>query len=336
MHLTREQEKIIRHDNGHARVSAVAGSGKTTAMIGRVGHLLRQGFAADKILVLMFNRSARAVFTERLHQSLQGTDLRPPAVRTFHSLGLRLVDSFTARQYLPRYRLVTEEFQLEKLAREAVKQHTAEVDGEESWASKEGIEGFLLFLGMVKSDVAAPQKIFAACGFEEQLSYYIGAYNVFETLRKKTGLRFYQDLIHEPVMAIQQHEELANWVANHVDHIIVDEYQDINEVQQQLLIHIAGQRAQVMVVGDVDQCIYEWRGAKPEYIVSRFACDFPQPTSYPLSYSFRYGHRLALAANHLISNNRLRDRKLCLAWTENPDTRITTLPEKEHHPIVGV
>ena len=336
MRLTGEQEDIIRHSGGHASVSAVAGSGKTTAMISRVGHLLRQGIAPDKILVLMFNRSARAVFTERLHESLARTGLRSPAVRTFHSLGLRLVESFTAKQHLPRYRLVTEEFQLEKLAREAMKKYAAEADGDETWSSKEGIEGFLLFIGMVKTDVATPQEVFAVCGFEEKLFYYTGAYKTFESLRKVARIRFYQDLIHEPVMAMQQQQELADWVADHIDHIIVDEYQDINEVQQQLLVHIAGQRAHVMVVGDVDQCIYEWRGAKPEYIVSRFARDFPRPTTYTLSYSFRYGHRLALAANHLIANNRLRDRKLCLAWPGNPDTRITCLPEGESHPVVGI
>ncbi|MCI5165454.1 MAG: ATP-dependent helicase [Candidatus Electrothrix sp. GM3_4] len=336
MRLTEEQENIIRHSSGHARVSAVAGSGKTTTMIGRVGHLLGQGIAPDKILVLMFNRSAKVVFAERLHQSLQGTGLQSPAVRTFHSLGLRLVESFTAKLYLPRYRLVTEDFQLERLARKTMKKYATEADGDETWSSKEGIEGFLLFISMVKADVVAPQEIFAVCGFEENLSHYMGAYRVFESLRNTARIRFYQDLIHEPVMAMQQQQKLADWVADHVDHIIVDEYQDINEVQQQLLIRIAGQRAQVMVVGDVDQCIYEWRGAKPEYIVSRFARDFSRPTTYTLSYSFRYGHRLALAANHLIANNRLRDRKLCLAWPENPDTRITCLAEGEIHPVVEI
>jgi DNA helicase-2/ATP-dependent DNA helicase PcrA len=335
MQLTEEQENIIRHSTGHAQVSAVAGSGKTTAMISRVGHLLQQGVAPDNILILMFNRSAREVFAKRLTHSLQGTNLRPPTVRTFHSLGLRLVESFTNRQHLPRFRLVTEEFQQEKLAREAMKKHALTVDGDDSWSSKEAIEGFLLFISRVKSDIASPKKVFAACGLDDQLEYYRGAYKVFESLRHSTHIHFYQDLIHEPVMAMKQHKELADWVADHVDHIIVDEYQDINEVQQQLLLYIAGQRAQVMVVGDVDQCIYEWRGAQPKYIVSRFARDFPKPTKYTLSYSFRYGHRLALAANHLISNNKLRDRKLCLARSENPDTRITCLPEKDPHPLIS-
>jgi DNA helicase-2/ATP-dependent DNA helicase PcrA len=337
MRLTKEQKNIIRHSKGHAKVSAVAGSGKTTAMIDRVRHLLRRGVPPDKILVLMFNRSAKTAFTDRLCLRLRGTGLRPPAVRTFHSLGLRLVNSFTAKKYLPPYKLLTEDFQLEKLAREAMKKYAAEADGTEEWQSKESMEGFLLFIGMVKSDTASPQKVFTTCRFEEQLSYYIDAYKVFEALRTSARVRFYEDLIHEPVMAMRRRRELADWVADHVDHIIVDEYQDINEAQQQLLAHIAGERAEVMVVGDVDQCIYAWRGAKPEYIISRFARDFPRPTAYTLSRSFRYGHRLALAANHLISNNKLRDRKLCLAWPGNPDTRINCLPESDApHPIVGI
>ena len=335
MQLTREQETIIHHGNGHARVSAVAGSGKTTVMVGRVRYLLQQGVAPNTILILMFNRSARDAFAAKLNQLLQGSGLKAPDVRTFHSLGLRLVNSFSRKNFLPPCRLVSEEYQQEILAREAVKQHAAEAGGDEEWWSKENMEEFLLFIGLVKAHTDSAAEIFVGYGFEERLSYYVEAYQLFESMRIRAKIRFYEDLIHEPVMAIRQQQQLADWVGDHLDHIIVDEYQDINEVQQQLLKYLAGKRAAVMVVGDVDQCIYEWRGAKPEYIISRFSQDFPRPTSYTLSYTFRHGHRLALAANHLISNNRLRDRKLCLAHPENPDTRISWLPEKDAHPLVN-
>lgn len=198
------------------------------------------------------------------------------------------------------------------------------------------MEGFLLFIDLVKAHTDTPQEIFAGYCFEDQLDYYVGAFATFEAMRTAARVRFYPDLIHEPVMAIRKDPALADWVAGHVNHVIVDEYQDINEVQQQLLKCIAGSRAQVMVVGDVDQCIYEWRGAKPEYIISRFDRDFPQTADYTLSYTFRYGHRLALAANHLICNNKLRDRKLCLARPENPDTRILCREEGDFHPIVKI
>ncbi len=336
MQLTGEQQKIIRHRKGHARVSAVAGSGKTTAMVGRVEYLLQQGVVANTILILMFNRSARDAFAGKLNRLLQGSGLQAPDVRTFHSLGLRLVNSFSRKNYLPVCRLVTEEFQQEKLAREAVKYHAGEAGGDEEWWSKENMEGFLLFIGLVKAHTDSAAEIFSGYHFEERLSYYIEAYNHFESMRIRAKIRFYEDLIHEPVMEIRQQQQLADWVGNHLDHIIVDEYQDINEVQQQLLKCLAGTRAEVMVVGDVDQCIYEWRGAKPEYIISRFSSDFSRPTTYPLSRTFRYGHRLALAANHLIANNRFRDRKLCLAMPENPDTRINCLVEGEIHPIIDV
>ena len=130
--------------------------------------------------------------------------------------------------------------------------------------------------------------------------------------------------------------ELAAWVTDRVDHIIVDEYQDINESQQQLLKILAGSRAKVMVVGDVDQCIYEWRGARPEYITTRFQLDFPNPENYQLSYTFRYGHQLSLAANHLIAGNKKRDRKLCISHETNPKTIITCLEEQKKHPAISV
>jgi DNA helicase-2/ATP-dependent DNA helicase PcrA len=137
-------------------------------------------------------------------------------------------------------------------------------------------------------------------------------------------------------MAMLADGELTSWVTDRVEHIIVDEYQDINEAQQQLLKILAGSRAKVMVVGDVDQCIYEWRGARPEYITTRFQVDFPNPENYQLSYTFRYGHQLSLAANHLISGNRKRDQKLCISHQATAKTTITCLEEQKKHPAIPV
>ena len=333
MQLTREQQQIVLHQQGHVRVSAVAGSGKTTAMVARVHHLLSQGIHPEKILVLMFNKSAQEAFADKLHQALAPEGLAQPAVRTFHSLGLRLVKSFTGRGVLPPFTLVTQEYQLEKLAREAVKSYASTHGGDESWLEKDSLESFLIFIDLVKADVLPARELFDALQLSREFDYYIKAFETFERMRTAARIRFFSDLIHEPVLAMLKDKDLIAWVENHVDHIIVDEYQDINEVQQQLLRCIAGSRAQVMVVGDVDQCIYEWRGAKPDYIVSRFARDFTGAATYTLSYTFRYGHRLSLAANHLISNNRFRDRKLCLSFASTPDTRLHWLQEKDPHPI---
>ena len=337
MQLTREQQQIINHSGGHVRVSAVAGSGKTTTMVSRVQHLLAQGVAPEKLLILMFNRSARDSFAEKL-EKIPGSPQQKqiPEVRTFHSLGLRLIESFSRKGYLPHRTLQTEEFRMEKLAKETVRLIIDQGEGNEEWLSKENIENFLTFIELVKSDTKPVGKVFSDLNIEDRFDYFIHGFKLFERQRKAANIRFYSDLIYEPVMAMLNNEEITKWVGDRVDHIIVDEYQDINEVQQQLLRFIAGQRGSVMVVGDVDQCIYEWRGAKPEYINSRFAHDFPKSTDYTLSYTFRYGHRLSLAANHLISNNRLRDRKMCLSFAATPDSEIRCLEEGSHHPILPI
>ncbi len=336
MNLTDEQLHIIKHSGGHARVSAVAGSGKTTTMVARIGWLLQQGAKAEEIMVLMFNKSARDSFAEKMHQQLSSVSRLLPEVRTFHSLGLRLVNSFTRRGALPHYRLVTEEYVQEKLARQVASEVYREERENEGWLAGEEVEEFLAFIDRVKSTISEAAAVFTKLDLAARYSYFIRAYELFEKARKDRKIRFYADLVHEPLMAMQADDELAAWVADRVEYIIVDEYQDINEAQQQLLKILAGKRARVMVVGDVDQCIYEWRGARPEYITSRFQVDFPKPENYQLSYTFRYGHQLSLAANHLIAANRKRDRKLCISHETNTNTVITCLEEQRKQPVIGV
>lgn len=335
--LTAEQQAIVQHQAGHARVSAVAGSGKTTTMVARIGHLLDRGVAPETILVLMFNRSARDGFADAVRQLLgQSRSARVP-VRTFHSLGYRLVQSFERRGALSPCRLVGEEYLAEKLARQVANQAWREESAENGWLASEEVEAFLLFVDLVKAAADPPEKVLGEAGLADKYTWFVTAYQLFERVRKEQRLRFYNDLIGDPLTCLKSDESLRGWVENRVDHIIVDEYQDINEAQQQLLKFIAGSRAEVMVVGDVDQCIYEWRGAKPSYITERFARDFAAPVNYQLSYTFRYGHSLSLAANHLISQNQLRDRKLCISYATNPSSRLSLRCENEKiHPVISV
>ncbi len=336
MNLTDEQLRIITHAGGHARVSAVAGSGKTTTMVARVGQLLQRGVAANLIMVLMFNKSARDSFAESMRIRLSSSASQLPEVRTFHSLGMRLVISFTKRGALPAYSLVTEDYVQEKLARQVANEVYRQDQDNEGWLAGDEIEEFLTFIDQVKSTIASAAEVFKKLELSSRYSYFIKAFELFEKVRRERRIRFYADLIHEPLMAMLTDPELAAWVTDRVEHIIVDEYQDINEAQQQLLKILAGSRAKVMVVGDVDQCIYEWRGARPEYITTRFEIDFPKPEKYQLSHTFRYGHQLSLAANHLISGNRKRDGKLCISHRTTGTTTITCLEEQKKHPVLSV
>ncbi len=118
MRLTSEQRAVIAHEAGHARVAAVAGAGKTTTMVARVLKLLERGIAPSRLLVLMFNRSAREDFQARL-AAMAPAGQRLPDVRTFHSLGHRLSQSLTRWGVLSPRQLLTADWQLERLLRQA-------------------------------------------------------------------------------------------------------------------------------------------------------------------------------------------------------------------------
>ena len=110
LHLTDQQKCVVHHRNEHARVMAVAGSGKTTTLVHRVLFLLSQGFEPRRVLVLMYNRSAREDFATKLERELsrQQVNYPRPDIRTFHSIGHKLCESMVRWGVLKRRQLVRE------------------------------------------------------------------------------------------------------------------------------------------------------------------------------------------------------------------------------------
>lgn len=104
MQLTDEQNEIIQAKLAHTVITAVAGSGKTTTLTHRILHLLEQGMVPERILVLMFNRSAKADFERKLTELAGGRFSRLPEIRTYHAMGLRLYRHFIQRGLLPPFK----------------------------------------------------------------------------------------------------------------------------------------------------------------------------------------------------------------------------------------
>ncbi|WP_163559096.1 ATP-dependent helicase [Halomonas sp. NO4] len=322
MRLTAEQRAVVEHGAGHARVAAVAGSGKTTTLVARVWHLLERGVPPSRLLVLMFNRSAREDFQTRL-AALAPSEQRLPDVRTFHSLGHRLTASLTRWGALAPRQLLAADWQVERLLRQAT---LAALDDDperrEVALEADTLDALAHFCGLVKAEMIAPAALYERLDLGAECGHFVGAFDHLEHLLADHGLMTYADLLFRPLRALEADAALSARVQGFLDHVIIDEYQDINQAQLRLLATLAGRDAAVMAVGDANQCIYEWRGAHPDTMREHFATTFGPATDYPLSTTFRHGHALALAANHAIAANRRRPDQLCLAAPGTPATRL--------------
>lgn len=324
MILTEEQKKIIEHSGSHAKVMAVAGSGKTTTMVERILHLIKSGQNPKRILVLMFNASAASEFTQKMKTKAieNGISGDLPEVRTFHAMALKLCNYLVGKNILPNYKLETKEWIFHKMADESLASFIGESKGRNR---KEIQESFYQFIDLVNSDIiSSNEKLKEIPDILETTmpKYFSEAYEDFNEKRQKFKIRFFSDIIKDPVLSILNDSSNISYIENIYDHVILDEYQDINEVQQRMTKFIAGKRAEVMAVGDADQCIYEWRGAKPEYIVNLFETDFPNSKKFTLSRTYRYGDELSLFVNNIITINNNRDNKICISHENTPNTTV--------------
>lgn len=319
---TQEQQQIIAHRGGHAVVSAVAGSGKTETLIGRIRHLLKT-HSAQQLTVVMFNTAAAASFKQRFASGVGGTI---PEIRTFNSMGNRILNRFVELGHLPRGTISDREYQRASLARDALRATLRGLQ-EANELEKDDYDAFLSFISIVKSGVDTPEKVLSLGDYGKRAGHFPVAFKRYEEDRKLRKIRFFEDQLYEPVMAMRARPELRDIIADRIDHLIVDEAQDVNGVQIELLTFIAGKRAKVMIVGDEDQAIYEWRGAKPDFITERFERQFPGATRYTLSHTFRFGHALSIAASQLISHNRQRNPKISISFEGTPRTRVSSLPD---------
>ncbi|TYC53962.1 ATP-dependent helicase [Zoogloea oleivorans] len=319
---TKEQIKVIEHDGGHAVVAAVAGSGKTETLIGRVRHLLRD-YQAHQIVVIMFNRDARESFARRFEQAVQ---VIPPEIRTFNSMGNKIVQRFVQIGMLSAAEIVEKDYRRTNIARQVFTSVFKQLNSPDMTPDKELIDDFVSFILLVKSDIRSAEAVFEDRRYGSLAAGYPTAFQIFEQERKRQKIRFFEDQIYDPVMLMLKEPETQRYVANKVDHLIIDEAQDMNGIQVAMLRILAGTRAKVMLVGDEDQAIYEWRGAKPDYLVGGFEKDFSNATRYTLPHTFRFGHLLSVAASQVVSYNTKRNSKISISAEGTPKTRIHCLP----------
>ncbi|MBR7887933.1 ATP-dependent helicase [Marinomonas sp. A79] len=307
--LTDEQQGVVDHDlTTPAKVIAVAGAGKTTTLIARIEHLLAQGVDPSHIGVFMFNKSAQAEFAERLSKRLNAAGyFRSPSVMTFHAFGMQFCRRLEQQNWLPAAKLVTDDFSLVKMLRDALQRLVRKGDQISLQDEKDWLEDALLFIDQVKASDQSAQRVFDALGWSTERRFFPDLYDELERLRKRDNVRFFADLLSDPYQLISELPEAeclrVRQLVPDFRYLLIDEFQDINPCQYELLKRLYPAPCQWMIVGDVQQCIYEWRGASPEIMATQFDIDFDKAVTYPLSSSFRFGHAVGLMASSVISEN---------------------------------
>ena len=318
--LTDEQRQVIQHPDGHhGRVLAVAGSGKTTTMALRIEHLMKErGVTRRQIQVLMFNRLAKDQFMEKLAE-LGMRRNRQPHVDTFHSYAYRVANLRPHKQWFEEYQDLAD-LELKRSISAVLREHEMseeEIDFEEAARA----------ISLWKGALIPPDR----AGYKgPNAKVYVAIYQKFEEGRAEENAITYDDFVPLAVNLLGTNENSISKHAGPLRYIIVDEYQDINLGQQRLIELLASRGADVMVVGDDDQTIYEWRGARSEYILREFRKTFNNKPHeiYCLSHSFRFGYSIAQTSYNVITHNKNREEKVLLAHDPALDSQITVVDNR--------
>ncbi|MDK9688400.1 MULTISPECIES: DNA helicase Rep [Halomonas] len=292
--LNPRQQEAVRYIDGPCLVLAGAGSGKTSVITTKIAYLVQEcGMSARKIAAVTFTNKAAREMKERVGQMLKGKEGHGLTVSTFHNLGLNIIrGELKTLGYKPGFSLFDPE-DAKALLRDLMNKD-AQVDAEQINAVQAKISTWkndLVLPGDALSFAADDDEHFAARVYEAYVRH-LKAYNAVD----------FDDLILLPVVLLQRDPEaLARW-RRKIHYMLVDEYQDTNVSQYLLVKLLMAERATFTVVGDDDQSIYAWRGARPENLVT-LGEDFPRLKVIKLEQNYRSTGTILRAANTLIANN---------------------------------
>ena len=323
---TKEQQAIIDHPRGnHARVLAVAGAGKTTTMAQMIHQQIVNGMPTAAIQVLMFNSLVRQEFIEKMI-SLGYTRDKIPAIDTFHSCASR-INKFAMHQGLMPEHIENWSEEDGEKERMIVARIITQLEKENRILPNTiDTEMALSVIGLWKGElIPADQERAKSSGLAGLVDVYIA----FERLRTEKRAFTFDDYVPIAVAALELNQTVRQHFTRGLQLVVVDEYQDINHGQQRLVELLAGKHADVVVVGDDDQTIYEWRGARPDYILDYMSGEFngKRIIDYVLPHSFRFGPLLAQTAHNVISVNTRRKAKPLIAFDSTKQTDVQIIEE---------
>ncbi|WP_347251856.1 DNA helicase Rep [Legionella sp.] len=304
--LNPQQMAAVKYIDGPLLVLAGAGSGKTRVITQKIAYLIEHcGYAAHTICAVTFTNKAANEMRARVASILSSNHRRGLKISTFHTLGLSMIKRNASLCGLKTGFSIFDSEDCQQLLRHFLPAGKA--------SDRDHIIQVQQQISQWKNDLLEPEDVMKHAmntPFFEEVAQLYPRYQ--QALKAYNAVDF-DDLIRLPVKLLSQHENLLEHWQNKIRHLLVDEYQDSNTSQYKLVKLLAGLQARFTVVGDDDQSIYAWRGAKPENL-AQLQRDYPNLKLIKLEQNYRSTRRILHVANHLIAHNpHLFDKKL---WSE--------------------
>ncbi|NIE76548.1 DNA helicase Rep [Pantoea sp. Tr-811] len=291
--LNPRQQEARDYVGGPLLVLAGAGSGKTSVITRKIAHLIQNcGIRAQYIVAMTFTNKAAREMKERVATLLRPGEGRGLTVCTFHNLGLNIIRKEHERLgYKPGFSIF-DESDIKALLSDIM---------QKEYSGDDGIDEIKNMIGAWKNDLILPAEALEnARNPREQTAAIV--YTHYQRTLKAFNAVDFDDLILLPVKLFQEHPDVLERWQNRVRYLLVDEYQDTNASQYLLVKMLIGMRNQFTVVGDDDQSIYAWRGARPENLML-LKEDYPSLKIVMLEQNYRSTSRILRCANVLIANN---------------------------------
>lgn len=292
--LNPRQLEAVKSISQPTLVLAGAGSGKTSVITQKIAYLIAEcGLEARHIAAVTFTNKAAREMKERIQRLLDKKQTKGLLVSTFHTLGLTIIRKELATVGLrDGFSIYDSEDSRALLSELAQKEGTIDndlIDFVQQTISN--LKNNLLDAEQALAQASNPQEQMIAVVYQ-QYQQALQAYNAVD----------FDDLISTPVFLFQRHPAILQKWRSRIRYLLVDEYQDTNDSQYELVKLLVGDRNGLTVVGDDDQSIYAWRGAKPENL-TRLQDDFINLKLIKLEQNYRSTSIILEAANHLIANN---------------------------------
>lgn len=322
MKLNPGQEQAVKYVSGPCLVLAGAGSGKTRVITNKIAYLVQQcGYKARNIAAVTFTNKAAREMKERVGQTLSKQEAKGLMVSTFHTLGLNIIKREHKHLGLKSgFSLFDDQDQMALLKELTEKQ----LDGD-----KDLLRQLLSSISNWKNDMFTPDEAKARAQGEQQ-QLFAFCFEMYQKQMRAYNALDFDDLILMPVLLLRGNEEVRQRWQNKIRYLLVDEYQDTNTSQYELVRLIVGERSRFTVVGDDDQSVYSWRGAKPQNLVL-LGEDYPNLKLIKLEQNYRSTNRILRCANILIANNPHVYEKVLFSQLPDGEKLKVLLAKNEEH-----